>query len=99
MAKSEPKILCKTPTPGKQGTRIAKWKYDSVRAAIRKAVAQGADGVELRDLSALVKKHLYRYKACIRCRNDILYHTRTHRPVMSFGQPASGPNNGTRLRS
>ena len=58
MADDEPKVLCKTPTPGKQGTRIPKWKYDSVRAAIRKAVPKGAGGVALRSLPALVKKHL-----------------------------------------
>ncbi len=34
MTRDEEKILCKTPTPGKAPTRIPKWKFDVVRAAI-----------------------------------------------------------------
>ena len=42
----EPRILCETPTPGKAGTRIARWKYDVVRAKILEAVPQDETGVE-----------------------------------------------------
>lgn len=52
------KILCETPTPGKQGTRIAKWKYDAVRKAIRAVVPRSKDGVEARLLPKLVEKAL-----------------------------------------
>lgn len=34
MTRDNEKVLCKTPTPGRAPTRIPKWKYDAVRAAI-----------------------------------------------------------------
>ena len=34
MNRSEKKIICRTPTPGRAPTNIPKWKYDAVRAAI-----------------------------------------------------------------
>ena len=55
---SEPKILCRTPTPGKQGTHIAKWRYDTVRRAILKAVPRNSTGVRFGDLPGLVGKTL-----------------------------------------
>ncbi len=58
MAKGEAKVLCQTPTPGKKGTRISKWKYDLIRAAILKAAPDDETGVEFKRLPALVKKHL-----------------------------------------
>jgi hypothetical protein len=58
LAKDEAKVLCQTPTPGEKGTRIAKWKYDVVRAAMLKAVPDDETGVEFKRLAALVKKHL-----------------------------------------
>ncbi len=33
---SSDKVVCETPTPGKQPTRIDRWKYDAVRRAILK---------------------------------------------------------------
>ena len=48
------KVLCLTPTPGKQGTRIDAWKYNAVRKAILKALGRGRAGVEFRDLPELV---------------------------------------------
>ena len=40
MTHNDEKILCKTPTPGKAPTRIPKWKFDAVRAAILKLLGQ-----------------------------------------------------------
>ncbi len=52
------KVVCETPTPGKQSTRIDRWKYDLVRKAILQAVPKRGDGVEFRELSSLVKARL-----------------------------------------
>lgn len=55
MAKTgEAKVVCATPTPGKQPTAIAKWKYNLVRDAIRKCVPKSKDGVAFKDLPDLV---------------------------------------------
>ncbi len=56
MVKDKLKVVCETPTAGKQGTRIAKWKYDAVRTAIRKAVPKSKDGVEFQHLASMVKQ-------------------------------------------
>ncbi len=38
-----PRVLCRTPTPGKTGvTRIPEWKFDLVRAAILEDLKDGA---------------------------------------------------------
>ena len=58
MAKEEPKVLCETPTPGKQGTRILKWKYDAVRRAIRKIVPRSKHGIEFQEIANLVEQAL-----------------------------------------
>lgn len=58
MAKHEAKVLCETPTPDKDGTRIPKWKYDAVRAAILKVVPRSEDGIAFRELSDLVAQAL-----------------------------------------
>jgi hypothetical protein len=58
VATNETKILCETPTPGKKGTRIAKWKYDAVREAIRKVVPSSQEGIEFRKLPGLVEHAL-----------------------------------------
>jgi hypothetical protein len=50
--------MCLTPTPGKQGTRIDKWKYDALRRAIRKAVPKNKTGVEFVRLPELVRSFL-----------------------------------------
>jgi hypothetical protein len=55
---NEPKVLCRTPTPGKSATAIATWKYDLVRRAILKAVPKSARGVAFGDLAGLVAKAL-----------------------------------------
>lgn len=48
------KVLCRTPTPGKQGVRIPAWKFDLVRKAILKSVPRNKKGVPFKDLSGLV---------------------------------------------
>lgn len=54
------KIECRTPTKGRDGvTRIAKWKYDCVHAAILQAVrSAGPDGFAFSDLKECVRKAL-----------------------------------------
>lgn len=58
MKTKEPKVMCLTPTPGKQGTRIDRWKYDTLRRAIRKAVPKNKAGVEFVKLPELVRTFL-----------------------------------------
>ncbi len=57
-AVAEKKITCKTPSPGKQPTRIAQWKYDVVRSALLRLVPKKGDGVIFRDLPKMVAKAL-----------------------------------------
>jgi hypothetical protein len=52
------KVLCETPTPGKQPTRIARWKYDLVRSAILAEVQADENGVEFNRLSERVERHI-----------------------------------------
>ncbi|MFC2030422.1 DUF6958 family protein [Chloroflexota bacterium] len=54
----EPRVLCRTPTLGKQGTRIAKWKYDLVRARILEAVPRDEIGVEFSSLPSTLQEAL-----------------------------------------
>lgn len=54
----EERIVCKTPTPGKQPTRILKWKYDLVRDKILAIVDQNPEGVSFKDLPGLVGSKL-----------------------------------------
>ena len=54
----EEKIMCLTPTPGKQGTRIARWKYDTLRRAIRQVLVKNKSGVEFMKLAELVRPNL-----------------------------------------
>ncbi len=58
MKRTAGKILCLTPTPGKQGTRIDRWKYETLRRAIRRAVPKNRTGVEFRKLAELVRQQL-----------------------------------------
>ena len=57
MSKSD-KVVAETPTPGKQPTRIDKWKYDLVRAAILAVVPADEHGVEFNTLPQLVEEYL-----------------------------------------
>jgi len=52
------KVLCQTPTPGKQPTRIDRWKYDLVHSAILAVVPSNDHGIEFRELPALVEQQL-----------------------------------------
>ncbi len=52
---AEEKILVETPTPGKQPTRITRWKYDLIRAAILAVVPTDEHGVEFSALPQLVE--------------------------------------------
>jgi hypothetical protein len=58
MSKQTDKVFCETPTPGKQGTRIDRWKYDAVRAAILESLPQGGEGLLFEQLPDQVKAHL-----------------------------------------
>lgn len=57
MTKGE-KVVAETPTPGKQPTRIDKWKYDLVHDAILAVVPADENGVEFNQLAQLVEAHL-----------------------------------------
>lgn len=53
------KVRCITPTTtGNRGKDIPKWKYDLLRAAIRKVVPKSKEGVEFRQLYDLVAAQL-----------------------------------------
>ena len=52
---NEEKVLVETPTPGKQPTRIDRWKYDLVRSAILSAVPLDNYGLEFNELPQLVE--------------------------------------------
>ena len=52
------RVVCETPTPGKQPTRILKWKYDLTREAVLNVVSRSEDGVEFRGLRDLVAAEL-----------------------------------------
>jgi hypothetical protein len=52
------KIECRTPTPNKKPTRIAKTKFDLVRRAILRVIPKKGNGVAFSDLFALVEDEL-----------------------------------------
>lgn len=56
-AKTE-KVMCLTPTPGKQGTRIDRWKYETLRRALRRVIPRNKSGIEFRHLPDLVAASL-----------------------------------------
>ncbi len=51
---TQDKVVCRTPTPGKKPTRIARWKYDLVREVILRAVPPAPKSVAFAELSKLV---------------------------------------------
>lgn len=55
---NQDRVLCETPTLGKQPTRIARWKYDLVRSAILAVVPAGERGIEFSRLPELVEGQL-----------------------------------------
>lgn len=56
-AKTE-KVMCLTPTPGKQGTRIDRWKYETLRRALRRVIPRNKSGIAFRHLPDLVAASL-----------------------------------------
>ena len=58
MAKTAEKVVCATPTPGKQPTRIDKWKYDRLRKEILRILPARGEGVPFRELPRLVAEKL-----------------------------------------
>ncbi|MES0362043.1 MAG: hypothetical protein ABUK20_14065 [Anaerolineales bacterium] len=55
---AEDKVLCETPIPGKQPTRIARWKYGLVCSAILAVVPADEQGLEFNKLPELVEGQL-----------------------------------------
>lgn len=57
---TDEKVECRTPAEGRDGiTRIPRWKYDAVRAAILAEVkAAGPDGAAFSDLAQAVSARL-----------------------------------------
>lgn len=58
MARSLDKVECRTPTPGKQPTRIDRRKFDAVRRAILAVLPRRGEGVLFTNLTGLVKAEL-----------------------------------------
>ncbi len=56
--KTTDKVLCQTPTAGKQPTVIDRWKYDAVRKAILKVIPRRGEGLPFRELPEKVKAAL-----------------------------------------
>lgn len=52
------KVVCATPTPGKQPTRIDRWKYDVVREQILAIVDERPEGVLFKQLPQLVQQRI-----------------------------------------
>ena len=46
----EERITCETPTPGKEPTRIAKWKYELVQSAILEVLEAQEEGLPFQQL-------------------------------------------------
>ena len=57
---TEDRVLCRNPDPGKQGTRIPRWKYELVSDAIFSALSKRPDGFPFRDLPTYVRSCLTR---------------------------------------
>ena len=58
MPTAKDKVLCQTPSKGKSAKNIPQWKYDLLRAAIRKVVPKNKEGVEFSKLFDLVKREV-----------------------------------------
>jgi hypothetical protein len=53
-----PRVLCRTPTPGKKPTRIDRVKFERIRRAILECVPRSTPGVEFQKLPGLVSRRL-----------------------------------------
>lgn len=58
MKKTDDKVLCRTPTPGKKPTRIVRWKYDAIRKAILASLPKKKPGLPFADLIRKVEDRL-----------------------------------------
>ena len=58
--KTDTKVVCETPTPGKKSKRIDRWKYNAVRKAILSSLPRRGVGVLFQELPDLVGDHLSR---------------------------------------
>jgi hypothetical protein len=58
MTKSQNRVECRTPSPGKSSKRIDRWKFDAVRRAILTVLPRKGEGVLFTHLTGLVKKVL-----------------------------------------
>jgi len=58
MSDQNEKVVCETPTPGKQPTRIDRWKYNAIRDAILAIVRASGDGVPFKGLSGEVAQRI-----------------------------------------
>jgi hypothetical protein len=58
MPNAETKVVCRTPSPGKQPKRIDSWKYELVRDAILKVLGTNTQGIAFSDLSSRVSREL-----------------------------------------
>jgi hypothetical protein len=58
MPKTRDRVECRTPTPGKQPTRIDRWKFDAVRRTILVVLPRKGAGVLFAELTGLVKAQL-----------------------------------------
>ena len=57
MRSGEPKVACRTPTPGRKGvTNIPQWRFDMIRGAIIDVMATGE--VKFAELPDLVRDRL-----------------------------------------
>lgn len=54
------KILCETPTPGKNPTRIDKWKYDKIKEALLACLPASGEGAEFKTLPDVVSEFIGR---------------------------------------
>lgn len=55
---SADRVVCRTPTPGKQAKHIERWKYDSVRKAILSILPRTGEGVRFDSLPRLIDAKL-----------------------------------------
>jgi hypothetical protein len=58
MKSDEDKISCRTPTPGKQATRIPRWKFDLLRKHLLALIPAQMPGIRARQVPALIRTRL-----------------------------------------
>jgi len=58
MKRPDEKVVCETPTPGKQPTRIQRWKYELVRKLILDALPVDPPGLPFKTLARHIADQL-----------------------------------------